>query len=62
MIDIVKLKTEIQKGNFEVFTAREIVSQNGIYVCDGTAIYIRDTQNGECVKIGKVKGVINEVN
>ena len=55
MIDIVKLKTEIQKGNLEVFTAKELVFQNGIYVCDETAIYIRDTQNGECVKIGKVK-------
>ena len=57
MIDIVELKTEIQKGNLEVFTAKEIVSKNGICICDETeiAIYIRDTQNGECVKIGKVK-------
>ena len=64
MIDIVKLKNEIQKGNLEVFTKKEIVSKNGIYICDETeiAIYIRDTQNGECVKIGRMKGAINEVN
>lgn len=45
-IDLVELRTQIKNGHYRVYTTKSL----------GTRwIYIEDTENGECVCIGKVE-------
>ena len=45
-VDLVELRNQIKDGHYRVYTASCPVGQY---------IYIEDTENGECVKIGEVK-------
>lgn len=46
-VDIVRIKEEVKKGNLRAYVARNTLGEE--------YIYLKDTQNGETVCIGKVE-------